>query len=204
LPSTFFIERLTEFLSTEKRKNWVGLDAGCGPHLGVLAKYGLDAEPFKSFVNPDYPIEYFTWGNIYDMPFEDNRFDYVVSAHVIEHLEKPIEAIIQMTRVAKYVVIANVPRYTLDPSKVTDCVKIDHYYLSDHPELLKDLGLTKKDLIWAPRATCFGHFEAPHCGWYPNPEDLIELFKKTNCFSEIKAEVCPNNCGESNIFGWLK
>jgi len=204
MPSGSFVKRLKGFLSINGRKDWIGLDVGCGPHAGALAQYGLDAAPVAWFVDPTFPWERFTQANVYVMPFEDNRFDYVVSAHLVEHLKRPIDGIIEMARVAKHMVIANVPRYTLDQTKVKDCVKLDHYYLSDHPEIWEELGIRKEDILWQPGATTFYGFEAPHCAWYPTPEDVVELFKKTGCFDTIRGEVCPGNCGESNIFGWLK
>lgn len=206
VPSSYFIRRLANFLRTdEERINWIGLDAGCGPHVGVLATYGLDASPVGGFVNPEYPRERFYQANIYDMPFEDKHFDLVVSAHVIEHLEEPLKAVTEMVRISKYMVIANIPRYTIKLEEVTPCVKLDHYYLSEHPELLEDLKVKEEDLIWVPGATCFyGTFDAPHCAWYPNPEDGVELFKKTGCFEKIEGEVCPDNCGELNVFGYLQ
>jgi len=205
MPSYYFVKRLTGFLSTPERKDWVGLDAGCSAHVGVLAEYGLDAEDIvhKKFTNPDYPYEKFIHGNIYDMPIEDKTFDYVVSSHVIEHIEWPLDALSEMIRVAKKMVIANVPRYTLKQEEITPCVKLDQYYLGNHPELWEKYGLKDEDLKWK-WSGYFGNFEAPHCAWYPNPSDLVDLFKKTELFEQIKAEVCPDNCGESNVFGWLK
>jgi len=205
MPSTYFIKRMVNFLlEKEERKNWIGLDVGCGVHLGVLAEYGLDAAPVKNFVNPLYPRNKFTQANIYDIPFEDDSFDYVVSSHVIEHLEEPEIAVKEMYRVAKKVVIANIPRYTLDIEKVTPCVKLDHYYLSEHPELWKKYKIKHTELVWQPGGSrFFESFEAPHCNWYPDPEDGIKLFEKIDCFSRVEGEVQPDNCGESNIYGYI-
>jgi SAM-dependent methyltransferase len=204
MPSSYFIKRLTQFL--EPYQKWVGLDVGCGSHLGVLAEYGLDAAPVDeyTFTNPDYPKEKFTRANIYDMPFEDNSFDYVVSAHVFEHLEDSQLAISEMARVAKKIVITNVPRYTLDPDKVTNCVSLDRYYLSDHPEMWEELGINEGTIVWQPGATnFFGRFDAPHCQWFPNPEDAAQPFIDSGLFRKVDSEVCPRNCGESNVFAWL-
>lgn len=203
MPSIYCIKRFAEFLSNYP--DWIGLDVGCGEHFGVLSEYGLDAAPITKSVIPDYPIEKFTRGNIYDMPFEDNSFDYVVSAHTLEHLDDGIAAVKEMARVAKHMVIANVPRYTRHKNEVHGCVSLDFYHFSHFPENMAEFGLVRSDFpVWSEGATVFAGFEAPHVAWYPEPEDLKELFKATECFDEIRVEVCPNNCGENNIYGYIK
>lgn len=205
MPSERFIMEMDAF--RKEHPDWVGLDVGCGGHIGKLAEYGLDAAPVSTFVIPDYPREKFTQGNIYKMPFKANSFDYVVSAHVIEHLKKPITALREMIRVAKYMIIANVPRYTRKKkvAESDNCVSLDLYYFSAFPNQLKKFGLTREDFpVWSPGATTFNGFEAPHCAWYPFPEDLIKLFNTTKEFKKLEADPCPGNCGENNIWGWLK
>jgi ubiquinone/menaquinone biosynthesis C-methylase UbiE len=203
MPSSYFINRLTEFLIN--KKDWVGLDIGCGSHLGVLAEYGMDAAPADewTFSNPEYPRDKFTRADIYDMPYEDNSVDYIVSAHVFEHLEHSQKAISEMARVASKCVISNIPRYTLDLAKVTGCVILDKYYLVNHKELWADLGLTETNVIWQPGATSFWGYEAPHCQWFPDPEDAAQPFIDSGLFRKVDSEVCPHNCGESNVYAWL-
>jgi len=205
MPSERFVIELKKFLDTPERREWKGLDVGCGPHIGILAEYGLDAAPISTFVNPDYPREKFTQGNVYKMPFEDNSFDYVVSAHLIEHLKRRTKALKEMVRVARHVVIANVPRYTRDKKVAEDpCVRLDFYYFSAFPEKMEKYGLTREDFdIWSPGATTFDGFDAHHCAWFPHPKNMIKLFNKAGCFTKVRSEVCPGNCGETNTFGWL-
>ena len=115
-----------------------------------------------------------------------------------------------MARVSKYMVIANIPRYTLKPEEVTDCSKMDLYYLSGHPEKVDELNirefLIKKDWLklidGRMGATAFWGYEAPHCQWFPKPKDGYDLFKKTGLFERVVAEECTGNCGESNIVGY--
>ena len=206
MPSGSFIKRFTEFLDTPEKRNWVGLDVGCGGHIGELAEYGLDAASVPVFVNPDYPREKFTQGDVYEMPFDDNSFDYVVSAHLIEHIKRPLLALEEMIRVARYMVIANVPRYTRYKKVVqsTPCVSLDHYYFAIYPDKLDEFGLSRSDFpVWSPGATVFDGFEAHHCAWYPYVDDVAKLFEEAGCFSNIEFEECPGNCGESNTFGYL-
>jgi len=207
MPSTSFIIELTKFLSSDDKHSWVGLDVGCGGHIGKLAEFGLDFAPCPNFDLVDYPREKFTQGNIYDLPFEDKSFDYVVSAHVLEHLNKSIVAVKEMARVAKHMVIANIPRYTRD-KKIADkhpCISLDLYYFSAYPEKLEEFGLTRDDFpVWSPGATTFDNMDAHHCAWYPFPEDGIRLFESTGRFKKVTANECAGNCGESNVFGYLQ
>lgn len=184
------------------RHDWIGLDVGCGPHIGKMAEYGIDPAP----VPERYRTDKFKQASVYEIPYPDNYFDYVCSAHLIEHLERPLEAVIEMARVAKRMVFANIPRYTLDPKKLTGCVSLDYYYLAEHPEKIQELGLElylDKNRVMPVGATEFWGYEANHCQWFPNPKDGYDLFKQTGCFRNIIAEVTPHNCGESDIIGYL-
>lgn len=201
MPSSYCIKRFHELLN----KDWVGLDVGSGLHVGSLAQWGVDVAPFP---RSRLPNSNFIRASLYNLPFQNDSFDYICSAHLIEHLQYPIKAVIEMARVARYMVIANIPRYTLDPNEVKGCVIFDNYYFSEHPEEIEKRGLQKyvnegKILLNRRGATSFYGFVANHCQWFPNPKDCYELFKKADVFKKIVAEVCPNNCGESNVLGWL-
>lgn len=209
MPSARCIKRFKELLNPK----WVGLDVGCGSTW--LAKYGVDfARRGKLTAVAD----------LYQLPFRDKVFDYVASAHVIEHLENPVEAVKEMARVAKHVVIANIPRYTRKVEETAPCVGLDTYYFSEHIDEIDEqllewfklhfqakadkrkMGL--KEYIkqfWGGGHTHFGPKKrhAPHRQWFPNPKDCYELFEKTECFKKIHAEVC-GSCGESNVLGRLK
>jgi len=205
MPSGSFVIELTKFLVKEGQ-DWIGLDVGCGGHIGQLAEYGLDAAEVATFVLPNYPRDKFTQGDVYEMPFEDNRFDFVISSHLIEHLQRPILALEEMVRVAKYMVIANIPRYTRDIKIALKypCISLDQYYFSAFPEKMVEFGLTRDNFpVWSPGSTMFDSFNAPHCGWYPFPEDGIRLFENTGRFKKVTANECYGNCGESNIWAWL-
>lgn len=92
------------------------LDVGCGTgnrsmlvakHYGVREFVGLDAsteslsiaqrvadeEAFERF----RPVE----GNLFEMPFEDNSFDVVVSWGVLHHTASPIDGLKEMVRVCR-------------------------------------------------------------------------------------------------------
>ena len=101
---------------SEKLKGARMLDVGCGTgdrsilvakHYGVSELIGIDAcrnslkiasqvaveEEFDSFK----PIH----GNLFDLPFENESFDVVVSWGVLHHTENPFEGLKEMHRVCK-------------------------------------------------------------------------------------------------------
>jgi SAM-dependent methyltransferase len=97
------------------------LDVGCGEGVvterlarllnsaGVL---GLDAD------DPQLRREWearrldnlsFATGSAYDLPFEDDSFDLVCAVEVLEHLERPRDALAGMARVARRALLLSVP-----------------------------------------------------------------------------------------------
>jgi len=209
----------------QSHQNWVGLDVGCGS--GVW--HNLDLEKGAGQRLAEYGVDFarrgkknFVIGSLYHLPFRDKTFDYVASAHVGEHLEKPVEAVKEMARITKHLVFANIPRYTRKVEETSGCVGLDTYYYANHAdELTKEQldwfaikfqskadkkGVSVRDFVgkcWG-KAMYFGVKKryAPHCNWYPNPKDVYNLFEKTGCFRRIHSEV-GSSCGESNTCGWL-
>ena len=51
----------------------------------------------------------FATGSAYDLPFEDGSFDLVCAIEVLEHLERPREALAEMSRVAGRAMLLSVP-----------------------------------------------------------------------------------------------
>ncbi len=47
--------------------------------------------------------------SIYELPFDDNSFDLVISTEVLEHLEDPLHALREVCRVSKRYVLLSVP-----------------------------------------------------------------------------------------------
>lgn len=100
------------------------LDIGCGEgfllqHLPQTVSYtGIDAsqkaiEMAKSSVNSltDYRLQTtdFLAASVYELPFADKSFDLVTGLEVLEHLETPEKALVEIRRVAKKWVILSVP-----------------------------------------------------------------------------------------------
>jgi ubiquinone/menaquinone biosynthesis C-methylase UbiE len=97
------------------------LDAGCGEGFIIkliseniedeLKISGFDlseqAVGFAGKANKDADIKA---ASIYNIPFEENSFDLVICSEVLEHLEKPEEALKEINRVAKRNIILTVPQ----------------------------------------------------------------------------------------------
>lgn len=92
----------------------VGSGQNPSPRADVLCDRFLvdDTERNAQAVRIDRP---FVAGDIYRLPFRDRAFDYVICSHVLEHLERPEDAVAELTRVA--------PRgYIETPSRVNEKV----------------------------------------------------------------------------------
>ena len=84
------------------------LDIGCG--IGYLSElvinhdgiaYGVDVESdainyCKKNIDGQFEI-----GSAYKLPYDDNYFDYIILADVIEHIEHPSKVLDEIKRVAK-------------------------------------------------------------------------------------------------------
>jgi ubiquinone/menaquinone biosynthesis C-methylase UbiE len=97
------------------------LDVGCGegvvterlarllPSAKVL---GVDADETHLRVEWDaraVPNLSFAAGSAYDLPFPDGSFDLVCAVEVLEHLERPRDALAEMSRVAERALLLSVP-----------------------------------------------------------------------------------------------
>lgn len=97
------------------------LDVGCGEGVVTerLAKLlapatvlGVDADEAhlgEEWRRRSAPNLSFTTGSAYDLPFEDRSFDLVCAIEVLEHLERPRDALAEMRRVAKRALLLSVP-----------------------------------------------------------------------------------------------
>jgi 2-polyprenyl-3-methyl-5-hydroxy-6-metoxy-1,4-benzoquinol methylase len=95
------------------------LDAGCGEGFTMdkLEKNGIG----KQIEGVEYSKEAISYGkklfpnlvikqaSIYDLPYKDNSFDIVLCTEVLEHLEEPIKALKEISRVSKKYLILSVP-----------------------------------------------------------------------------------------------
>lgn len=113
-----FMDRIAELL--ERSGAETVLDAGCGegfvadhlkaalPHLRIT---GLDA----SAEAVEYAREHYAHaasyhvGSVYALPFDDDAFDLVLCSEVLEHLDRPDDALAELRRVARRHVAVTVP-----------------------------------------------------------------------------------------------
>ena len=70
------------------------LDLGCGPHTKKKGSVGLDIRP-APHVDVVHDL------NRYPYPFPDNEFDMIEMSHIIEHLDKPLQLMNEVHRIAR-------------------------------------------------------------------------------------------------------
>jgi len=89
------------------------LDVGCGntPSGDVNADLPSSERHRDGIRLVTKQIPNFIYASAYALPFRNNSFDEVVSFHFLEHLEVPLAALREMTRVSKSVVTVVVPAF---------------------------------------------------------------------------------------------
>jgi len=104
-------KNMVELVNNEKVKGKKLLDIGCGD--GVLSYlFAKEGYEVSGIDYSDIAIEFakektknlnidFRQGSAYELPFEDNSFDIVVSSDVIEHLEDMPLYLSEIKRVVK-------------------------------------------------------------------------------------------------------
>jgi len=97
------------------------LDVGCGEGivterlarlLAPATVLGVDADEARlgrEWQGRSAPNLSFATGSAYELPFEDGRFDLVCAIEVLEHLERPSDALAEMRRVANKALLLSVP-----------------------------------------------------------------------------------------------
>jgi len=121
----FLINRFFNALMQEARnlRSTSILDAGCGEGftlerfrlagIGVHLE-GVDLSPGAIDLGRTlHPHLALTQGSVYQLPYADSAFDFVVCTEVLEHLERPRDALTELLRVAKRYIIITVPHEPL-------------------------------------------------------------------------------------------
>ena len=85
---------------TLKKRKW-DLNICCGKTDGG----GINADIKKHANVPNFVLI----KNIYNLPFKDKQFDYVLCSHTIEHVEDPVKFYNELRRVGKNVVLVVPP-----------------------------------------------------------------------------------------------
>lgn len=117
----FLINRFFNTLKNEFKnlKPYSILDVGCGEgfileHLrqeGVSTRLeGVEYNKHSIFLGKQlHPHITIREGDIYQLPYENNSFDVVLCSEVLEHLEYPEKALVELNRVARKYAIITVP-----------------------------------------------------------------------------------------------
>jgi ubiquinone/menaquinone biosynthesis C-methylase UbiE len=95
------------------------LDVGCGEgyleeliiQRGIKAKIvGIDiSDKALQIARRKSPQAVFQEGDIYNLPFQDSQFDLVLAVEVLEHLQNPMKALLEIKRVSNKHYILSVP-----------------------------------------------------------------------------------------------
>lgn len=99
------------------------LDAGCGEGFTMdkLSKNGIS----KKIEGVEYSKDAIALGkklfpnltlreeSVYELPYKDNSFDFVICTEVLEHLKEPTKALKEILRVSKKYLIISVPNEPL-------------------------------------------------------------------------------------------
>ncbi len=100
-------------------RNWLDIGTGDGYTIRLVnpkgSIAGIDPDPEMGPLAESRGIE-FKRGSAYHIPYDDNSFEVVTCIEVLEHLERPVEAIKELRRVAadgsRVVVTTPVPSAT--------------------------------------------------------------------------------------------
>lgn len=117
-----FMNKFTDIFSKNSYESILDIGCGEGAVLNYLNKkfklpsdcHGIDlSEKEIEMAKKNIPFCTFKTGSIYELPYENNRFDLVICTEVLEHLENPLKAMEEISRVASNFVILSVPREPL-------------------------------------------------------------------------------------------
>lgn len=102
------------------------LDVGCGEGITIVKlKQAKIGKSFEGIDNSEEALQIgrkiysginIKSGDIYDLPYKNDSFDFLICTEVLEHLEHPRKALIELRRVtSKYVLLSvpNEPFFTL-------------------------------------------------------------------------------------------
>jgi SAM-dependent methyltransferase len=95
------------------------LDAGCGEGFTLkrlkeknIGKRHEGVEYNTQAINLGkklFPALLIKEGNIYSLPYKDNSFDLVICTEVLEHLDNPKKALLEIKRVSRKYILVSVP-----------------------------------------------------------------------------------------------
>ena len=127
----------------EKNKNWKILDIGCGYRANENATVIADVKDFSNF----YKKKKFIKIEDKNLPFKDKEFDFVISSHVIEHVDDFKFFIKELERISS-------KGYIELPSRLEDNLvfenKNDHIWWFRYDDIENKLIASKKNQLLEP------------------------------------------------------
>ena len=130
----------------KENHNWKILDIGCGYNANINATVIADVKDLSDF----YKEKKFIKINEKKLPFKDKEFDYVISSHVIEHVEDFEFFIKELERIST-------KGYIELPSKLGDNLVFenlkDHIWWFTYDDVNNRLVATKKNQLIEPFIT---------------------------------------------------
>ena len=121
----------------KENPNWKVLDIGCGYTANENATVVSDVQDLSNF----YKNKKFVKITEKKLPFEDNEFDFVITSHVIEHVEDFQFFISEIERISK-------KGYIELPTKLGDNLVFensnDHLWMFEYDDNLNILLASKK------------------------------------------------------------
>ena len=179
----------------EKNLNWKILDIGCGFTAHKNASVIADIQDFSDF----YKGKKFIKIKEKNLPFKDKEFDFVISSHVIEHVEDVEFFIKELERISS-------KGYIELPSRLGDNLVFenanDHIWWFNYDDVNNQLVVSKKNQLIDPFITVstsrnffekiFRESLVIELAWEEKIEYVIdngiryEKFKKISFFNIIK------------------
>ncbi len=124
------IDLLRKIFNESKKDIYRILDIGCGDGVLIylivkkfrkkdIELFGIDSSEIAIEVAKEkIPLAEFKIANLYDLPFEENYFDIIISSDVIEHVSEANKMLSEIRRVGKkgsYILIGTPIKYTEKP-----------------------------------------------------------------------------------------
>jgi ubiquinone/menaquinone biosynthesis C-methylase UbiE len=129
-----------------KNPNWKILDIGCGYNANKYANVISDIQDLSDF----YKDKKFIQLKDKKLPFKDNEFDYVITSHVMEHVEELDFFINEIMRISS-------SGYIELPTKLEDNLvfenKKEHIWQMDFNDVENKLLINKKIQFFEPIIT---------------------------------------------------
>ncbi len=130
-----------EYLS--QKKNWRILDIGCGYTANKYSTHVADTQDFSNF----YKDKKFTHIKEKKLPFADKEFNFIITSHVLEHVEDIEYFIKELERVANSGYI-EVPTRLED--NLVDVNEKAHIWWINFDDINNSLFITKRKQIIEP------------------------------------------------------